>query len=106
MRSSEWRALPSELSRVQRPDWIHSARIQTIVSRNDSESAACTMSAAGQPPSSCTRTSCSTSSVSAGSAPCSRSHSPTMRAQRSWCQRLYSGSAHDTAESHGESGSG
>ena len=36
----------------------------TIVSRNDSESAAWTRSASGQPPSSCTRTSASTSRVS------------------------------------------
>ena len=36
----------------------------TIVSRKDSESAACTRSASGQPPSSCTRTSASTSSAS------------------------------------------
>ncbi len=70
-----------------------------MVSRNESESAAWTMSASGQPPSSCTRTRRSTSSVSSGALPCSRSQSPTIRAQRSWCQRLYSGSAHETAES-------
>ena len=37
--------------------------------------------------------------ASAGSAPCSRSQAATICAQRSWCQRLYSGSSQSRAES-------
>ena len=104
MRSSEWRALPSAFARGARPDCTHSAITCTMVSRKESESAACTTSASGKPPSSCTRTIRSTCSTSSGSAPCSRSQAPTICAQRSWCQRLYSGSFQETAESQSPSG--
>ncbi len=57
MRSTLWRSLPSARSRGARPSSTQASTAGTIVSRNDSESAACTRSASGQPPSSCTCTS-------------------------------------------------
>ena len=64
MRSTLDRSLPIARSRGARPSSTQPTTSGTIVSRNDSESAACTRSASGQPPSSCTRTSPATSRAS------------------------------------------
>ena len=91
MRSTLWRSLPSARSRGARPSSTQASTAGTIVSRNDSESAACTRSASGQPPSSCTCTSPAVMRTRSSPAPRSRRPAATISAQRSWCQRLYSG---------------
>jgi hypothetical protein len=106
MRATEWRSLPSARSRGARPLCTQSRISGTIVCRNESESAACTRSASGQPPSSCTRTSPATASVRSSPAPRSRSPVVTMSAHRSWCQRLYSGESQSRAESQPAAPSG
>ena len=106
MRSTLWRSLPAARSREARPSSTQASTAGTIVSRNDSESAACTRSASGQPPSSCTCTSPAVMRTMSSSAPRSRRPAATISAQRSWCQRLYSGESQETALSQPADGSG
>ena len=86
IRDALWRSLPSALAPYPRSAQV--STIGTIVSRNESESAAWRTSASGSPPSSCTRTSASARAATSAGAPCSASHAATISAQRSWCQRL------------------